>query len=157
LNNGGNITTPRVDEYCRLESPVSANTQVKFAGTYNLPWKITAAATFQNVPGIPITAAFAAPAATVANSLGRNPNSAVTVQLMPNVTRYTERINQLDFRTTRLFPLGSRARIRAHLDLYNLLNSSGIQGVNTTYGSKWLTPTSIVQGRLLKLAAQIDF
>jgi hypothetical protein len=76
--------------------------------------------------------------------------------LIPSGAAYTSRINQLDFRTTRLFQVG-KTRLRAHVDLYNLFNSSGIQGLNNTYGMQWLRPTSIVQGRLLKLAAQIDF
>jgi hypothetical protein len=76
--------------------------------------------------------------------------------LIPSSTEYTERINQLDLRGTRMFQFGGM-RLRAHVDLYNVGNSSGTQGLNTTYGAKWLTPTSIVQGRLLKLAAQIDW
>ena len=150
------ITTPRNDAYCRREPPLSANSQIKFAGTYNLPWKITAAATYQNVPGIPITASYAVPTATVNASLSRNPNSSVSLPLIPPSSVFTARINQLDVRGTRMFRV-QKLRVRAHIDLYNVGNSSGIQGLNTTYGTKWLTPTTIVQGRLLKLAAQIDF
>lgn len=150
------ITGPRTEDYCHVSPPLGAGSQVKFAGTYNLPWRITAAATYQNVAGIPIAANFAVPTATVNASLGRNPNSSVSLALIPPSTVFTSRINQLDFRTTRAFQV-RRNRIRAHVDLYNLFNSSGIQGQNNTYGSKWLTPTSIIQGRLLKLAAQIDF
>src|SRR5262249_4888087 len=109
-----------------------------------------------NVPGIQITASYAVPTATVNAALGRNPNSAVTVALIPPQSAFTDRINQLDFRTTRQFQVG-RAKMRAHVDFYNLFNSSGIQGLNTTFGSRWLTPTSIVQGRLLKLGAQLDW
>jgi hypothetical protein len=155
-NNAVNVTTPRITDYCHLDAPLSANTQVKFAGTYNLPWQITFAATYQNVPGIPVTATYAVPNATVAASLGRNPNSPVSLALMPSVAAYTNRINQLDLRTTRLFTVG-KLRIRGHFDVYNIGNSSGIQGLNTTYGANWLTPTSILQGRLIKIAAQLDF
>jgi hypothetical protein len=154
--NAVNVTTPRVDAYCHVSPPLSANSQIKFAGTYNLPWKITAAATYQNVPGIPITASYAVPTASATAGLGRAPNSSVTLPLIPSSTEYTERINQLDLRGTRMFQFGGM-RLRAHVDLYNVGNSSGTQGLNTTYGAKWLTPTSIVQGRLLKLAAQIDW
>jgi hypothetical protein len=154
--NGGNVTTPRVDAYCHVQPPLSANSQIKFAGTYNLPWKVTAAATYQNVPGIQTTASYAVPAATVTAALGRVSNSAVSLPLIPSQTVFTARINQLDLRATRVFQV-QHYRVRAHFDLYNVGNSSGIQGLNTTFGSKWLTPTSILQGRLIKLAAQIDF
>ena len=29
--------------------------------------------------------------------------------------------------------------------------------INTTYGGNWLRPTSVLQGRLLKFGAQVDF
>lgn len=150
------LTGPRTADFCHVAPPLSAGTDVKFAGSYNLPWQITAAATFQNIPGIPITATYAVPNAVVAAALSRNPNSPISLSLIPSGAAYTPRINQFDFRTTRSFQYGPY-RIRAHVDLYNLFNSSGIQGLNTTYGGQWLTPTSIVQGRLLKLAMQIDF
>lgn len=154
--NGVNVNTPRVNPYCRQVPPLSANSQIKFAGTYNLPWQVTAAATFQNVPGVPMLASYAVPAASVTAALGRASNSSVSLPLIPTNSVFTGRINQLDVRATRAFQV-QKYRIRAHFDVYNIGNSSGLQGINTTYGSKWLTPTSILQGRLIKLAAQIDF
>jgi hypothetical protein len=43
------------------------------------------------------------------------------------------------------------------VELYNALNSSGIQSVNTTFGPKWQQPTSILQGRLLRIGTQIEW
>ena len=43
------------------------------------------------------------------------------------------------------------------VDLYNAFNSSAIQGQNNTFGVNWLKPTSILQGRLLKLSTQVDW
>ena len=108
------------------------------------------------MPGIPITAAYAVPAANVTAALGRTSNSAVSLPLIPANSVFTARINQLDIPRHPGVP-SAAFRVRLHIDLYNLGNSSGIQGLNTTFGGKWLTPTSIVQGRLLKIAAQIDF
>ena len=48
-------------------------------------------------------------------------------------------------------------RISATLDLYNLLNSSAILAQNNTVGPNWRTPTNILQGRLIKFGAQLDF
>lgn len=156
MNNNASVTTPRVDDYCHLDAPLSANAQLKFAGTYHLPWDLTAAATYQNVPGVPITAAYAVPAAAVTSALGRPSSTTVSLALMPAVAKYTDRINQLDVRATRPFDLG-HLRVRAHFDVYNLFNASAVQARNNTYGARWLTPTSIVPGRLIKLAAQLDF
>lgn len=150
------ITGPRTDEYCDVRPPLSAGSQVKFAGSYNLPWDISVAATYQNNPGVQRLANYAVPTSVAAAALGRNPNSSVSLALIPPSAMYTSRFNQFDFRATRAFPAG-RTRIRAHVDVYNMFNGSGIQGQNNTYGSRWLTPTLILQGRLLKLAAQINF
>jgi hypothetical protein len=38
-----------------------------------------------------------------------------------------------------------------------VLNSSSILAINTTYGTSWLAPTQILQGRLAKLGLQVDF
>jgi hypothetical protein len=42
--------------FCKQISPWRGQTQVKFATIYPLPWDLEAAATFQNLPGIPILA-----------------------------------------------------------------------------------------------------
>ncbi len=146
----------RTTPFCNISPPLAAGTQLKFVGTYTLPWNLAAAATFQNVPGPQITSTYAVPTSVVAAGLGRNPTSAVTVDLIPAGTMYQPRINQLDFRTSRLFALG-RNKIKVSVDLYNAFNSSAIQGQNNTFGVNWLKPTSILQGRLLKLSTQVDW
>jgi carboxypeptidase family protein/TonB-dependent receptor-like protein len=146
----------RTTPFCNTSPPLAAGTQLKFVGTYTLPWSLAAAATFQNVPGPQITATYAVPTSVVAAGLGRTPTSAVTVDLIPAGTMYQPRINQLDFRTSRLFALG-RNKIKVSVDLYNAFNSSAIQGQNNTFGVNWLKPTSILQGRLLKLSTQVDW
>jgi hypothetical protein len=70
---------------------------------------------------------------------------------------YGGRLNQVDFRLSKLFRLGSNARIMGNVDLYNMLNASPTLALNTTYGSAWLRPLQILQGRLLKFSAQLDF
>ena len=108
------------------------------------------------MPGISIGATYAVPAANVTAALGRPGNSSVSLPLIPPSSMFTSRINQVDIRGTRTFQV-QRYRVRAHFDIYNIGNSSGLQGLNNTFGTRWLTPTSILQGRLIKLAAQIDF
>jgi hypothetical protein len=41
--------------------------------------------------------------------------------------------------------------------MYNAGNASSILGINTTFGTNWLKPTSILQGRLVKFGGQWDF
>src|SRR5205085_2359034 len=46
--------TPRVDAYCNVTPPFSANTQLKLNGAYPLPLQMMVSAVYQNIPGIPV-------------------------------------------------------------------------------------------------------
>jgi len=43
------------------------------------------------------------------------------------------------------------------MDMYNVLNGSGVQALNTRYGSAWQGPTAILLGRFVKFGVQLDF
>jgi hypothetical protein len=71
----------------------------------------------------------------------------------------SDRVNQLDLRLSRRFAIG-RMRLRGSFDVYNALNANPVSAWNQTYGTTgaaWLTPTSILPGRLAKFSAQLDF
>ena len=99
--------------------------------------------------------------AAIAPSLGRplaGGTRNVTVDLLGTGSAYLDqRINQLDLRLTKVFRLPGSSRVRANVDLYNLFNASTVLNVISTYGTRWLQPTQILDGRLLKFSAQIDF
>ena len=102
-------------------------TQVRGLGTYTIP-KIDAqvSAVFQSKPGALLSANYAVPAATVAQSLGRPPSgnvTNVTVNLIEPGSMYGDRINQLDFRFAKIFRFGG-TRTMVSLDLYNVLNAT---------------------------------
>jgi hypothetical protein len=69
---------------------------------------------------------------------------------------YGERLNQVDFRLTKVFQVG-RTRLQAMADLYNLFNASTVLAVNNSHGSAWQRPLQILQARLFKAAVQVDF
>jgi hypothetical protein len=69
---------------------------------------------------------------------------------------FGDRITQVDARFGRTFNV-QHTRMQASVDIFNLLNSSGILSINTTYGTSWLAPTQILQGRLVKFGLQVDF
>ena len=60
-------------------------------------------------------------------------------------------------RVSRLFRLGSRARLLGSLDVYNLTNSSNVLNMVTRYGPAWLNAIQIMGGRLAKVSVQLDF
>jgi hypothetical protein len=87
------------------------------------------------------------------------------VPLYPPLTRFEPRFTQVDLRIAKLVSLGSRARLRVNVDLYNALNASSILAVNGTYGPNWLQPGNTVTGstvafmpgRLLHIGGDLTF
>jgi hypothetical protein len=158
-------------EFCRQEQPFQ--TQVKGFGSYTIPRiDLQVSATWQNTPGPVIQANSIVPNAVIAPILGRNlagnaANQTVGIlnfisQAGGNTPVTTaidlagERLNQIDFRVAKLLRFG-RTRTLVGLDLFNALNSSWIVSRNNTFGPRWQTPTGILQARLAKVSAQIDF
>jgi hypothetical protein len=141
---------------CDITPPFQ--TQLKLLGVYPLPWwGIQTSATVQSLPGPEITAGRSYSSAEVQGSLGRPLTSGnVTVPLIKPGTMYGERLNQVDFRVSKIFSGGGR-RLQANVDLYNLFNASPVLALNTTFGTAWQRPLQILQGRLLKFGVQLDF
>jgi hypothetical protein len=146
--------------YCDVKPPFQAN--VKLLGVYPLPWwGVQFSGTFQSVPGPMITASRTYTSAQIAPSLGRNlatgANGTAAVQLIKPGTMFDERLYQVDLRVSKQFRLGGDHRIQLNLDVYNAANASPVLSLNTAYGPSWMTPTSILQGRLIKIGTQWDF
>jgi len=154
------IDSPQQLLNCHVVTPWSANLQGKVFGTVPLPRDFAASGIFQNVAGPNIVASYPAPAAVIAPSLGRNlaggVRSAVVPLIMPQ-TRFEGRKSQLDLRLTKNMNVGRKGRLRVNLDVYNVLNASSILTINTTYGSQWLRPQAVLDGRLIELGGQLTF
>lgn len=156
----GDPTSPSVStDFCRVESPFL--TQVKLLGSYILPGDIRVAATWQSTPGRLLIAGIVYTSAQIAQSLGRPLSSAstVTVNVIKPGTLFTDRINQLDLRLSKLFHVG-RMRTEGIVDLFNALNANAVTEVNNVYGtngSSWMQPRGIMAARLIKLGLQLTF
>jgi hypothetical protein len=142
--------------YCRVEPPFQPDW--KGFVSYPLPWwGFTASATIQSRPGPVILANYTVTSALV-QGLGRNLGTgSATTQLIAPFTMFGDRLTQVDLRFGKIFKIQQRARIQASVDLYNLFNSSAILTQNNTVGALWRSPTNILQGRLAKIGAQVDF
>jgi hypothetical protein len=146
-----------VNPFCGVEGAFL--TQIKFLGTYRIPKiDLQLAATFQSLPGPNILANYVATNAEIIPSLGRPlsgsaPN--VTVNIVEPGEMYGERLNQLDVRFSRMFPYRG-LRTTVNLDIFNALNGNAVRTVNNNY-SAWLTPTGILDARLFRISAQLDF
>jgi hypothetical protein len=152
------VNSPQQLYQCNVHPTYRAN--FKVFGVYPLPWwDLQASANFQSLPGAPIAASYSVPTAQIAPSLGRNlagGTKTATIQLITPYTEYDPRITQLDLRLTKSVRVRS-VRIKGMFDLYNALNASPILALNTTYGSAWLQPLSILNARLAKFGVQFEF
>jgi len=150
----GAATTPST-LYCHVAPPFQAD--FKGAASYPLPWfGLMASAALQNRPGPQILARETVTSAAV-QGLGRPLGvGSAGAQLIAPGTVFGDRVTQLDFRLGKLFHFQGHS-VEATADLFNILNSSGVLSVNTTYGPAWLAPTQILQGRLVKFGAQLNF
>lgn len=146
--------------YCHVSPPLSVGTQVKFLAVYPLPWDLQTSATFQNLPGLPVTASYVATNAQIAPSLGRNlaqgANGTATIDIIPPGTMFEDRLNQVDLRLSRTFKIGP-TKIQVNIDVFNLFNASTILSTNTRFGAQWLQPTQILGAHSLRLGAQLTF
>jgi hypothetical protein len=144
--------------FCRIEQPIQ--TQLKGFATYTVPRiDLQVSGSFQSLPGPEILANWDVPNTVVAPIIGRNLAGAQRnerVMLIAPFSTYGDRFNQLNFRVAKLVKLGT-TRTLVGLDLFNTLNSNAVLSYNNTFGPQWLTPTSILDARLIKVSAQVDF
>ncbi|MBI4266687.1 MAG: TonB-dependent receptor [Acidobacteria bacterium] len=143
--------------YCHVET--GFQTQVKGFGSYTLPRvDVQVALTYQSLPGPQIVGNFVAGNAVVAPGLGRNLSGGrqnITVNVVEPGTAYGERLHQFDFRVGKGFRL-RRTRTVVNLDVFNLFNEDTVIGENPNFGV-FRRPTVVLQPRLFKISAQLDF
>jgi hypothetical protein len=82
--------------------------------------------------------------------------TSVTVPLLKPGAKYLDRWNQVDVRLAKKFQV-QRVRFQGQVDIFNILNASSILSTNETFGSSLDRPTSILQGRLIAIGAQMTF
>ena len=124
--------------------------------SYPLPWwGLHASATWQSRPGPQVLASHVVTSAET--TLGRPlTQGTATVNLVAPGTQYGDRMNQVDVRVAKSVAL-PKGRLQATVSMFNVFNSNATLVWSTRYGPNWLTPTSILQGRLVKFGAQLTF
>jgi len=156
----GATTTVNGQPLCHVVTPFKAQTQVKLNGSLPLPKDFVVSGVYQDLAGTPIFASYAATNAEIAPSLGRPLSGGArtaTVPLVSPQTLFEGRTRRLDLRLTKNFQLTPRVRLQTNLDAYNALNSSAVQSIQETFGTNWLTPTTILDPRILQVSFQLTF
>ncbi|OFW34746.1 MAG: hypothetical protein A3F70_14235 [Acidobacteria bacterium RIFCSPLOWO2_12_FULL_67_14] len=160
IDNCNIVDSPQESRFCETTLPFEGQTQIKAHGVYPLPWDLSVAVTFQDLPGIPVASNYTVTSTQIRPSLGRNlsagANARVTIPLIEPNAVFEDRRQQLDVRLARTFAVG-RTRLLGTFEIYNALNANSILAANATYGARWLEPTEILSGRLLKFGAQFTF
>jgi hypothetical protein len=150
-----------LDPYCRTAPPFL--TQFKGLGSYVIPViDVQLSGTFQSLPGDALEANYDVPSAVVAPSLGRplsGNEQFAEINLVAPGDVIGDRINQLDFRVSKILRFG-RTRAQIAVDLYNALNANSVESYNETFvagGGTWPRPTGILEARFVKITTQFDF
>jgi hypothetical protein len=127
-------------------------TQVKGLASYVIPHiDVQIAGTYQGLPGPMIVANYNAPLPSAIL-----PFPLKVVQIVEPGAAYGDRMNQFDFRVSKLVRVG-KTRTTVGLDMYNLLNSTPVLSEVQTYPGPFRTPLSMLQARFFKFSAQFDF
>jgi hypothetical protein len=84
------------------------------------------------------------------------------VPLLTTRTQFEHRRNVLDLRLTKILSVSPRARLRANLDIYNVLNDGSVLIPNNNYGSLWRQPSGnlsagLMVARLIQFSGQLTF
>ena len=159
MNNCFVVDSPQQmrDGYCDVTKSWAAQTQVKLAFSYPLPWDMQLSGNLQNLTG-PAIRAFQTifrPSQTI--GLGRRLSSGFArAQLLPTDTFYEKRFTQLDLRVSKLLEIGG-VQFRGEIDFYNLFNSAAVLSTGSTYPSSWQRPSAVLGARLIKLGLRLDF
>jgi len=161
LEGGISPLTPRSTSQCHVETNFLTN--FKWVTTYTIPRiDVLVAGTVQSSAGAELQANWVATNADTLPSLGRPLSGGAAntpVTLLQPGTEYGDRINQLDFRISKLFRFSNK-RVAANFDLFNALNANPVTILNLNYagtGATWLQPQGILPARLFKMSVQLDF
>jgi hypothetical protein len=87
--------------------------------------------------------------------------SSLSIPLVPPMTEYGDRINQLDLNVARNFRFRA-VTIQPKIDFFNLLTAAPVYTVNAAgglnYGTRvYLQPGSVLNGRTFQLGAIVRF
>ena len=149
-----NITSYPSPLYCETNPPYQPD--FKALGTWPLPWDTQISATWQNRSGDEVLGTMVVTDADT--DLGRPlSGGSATVHLVPPGTDYGERVNQVDIRFSKNLYFAGSGRVQLTAALYNALNTNATLRFNRSFGPNWLTPIRIMQARMFKVGATVNF
>jgi hypothetical protein len=171
-------TDPNTLRFCdERELDIPFRHEIKFAGSYTLPYDVQVNAAFQTYTNVSNAAANPTGARRAQWNLTRTtrypadcpapcpagalvaPNLTLAnleVPLIAPGTQFLPRHNQLDLGIRKLFRVRN-IQVSGQFDIFNATNSNLIKTELQTFGPSLFRPSSILQPRTLRLAAQMRF
>jgi hypothetical protein len=153
------------------QNDIPFRTNLKLAGSMPLPWRLTLSGVLQSNSSpnstrvMTFTRATRYPANCPAPCPAGQPVlatlagvSSLTVPIEPERATFVERITQLDLKVSRTFQVG-RFSVQPALELFNVNNTDAIVTYVTTnaLSSSYLAPSTIMQGRLVGVGANVKW
>ena len=157
--NGGTITTEfgkvianggRFCDESKFDIPFLSD--LKIAGSTPLPWGINLGAILQTYPGSERVITWT-PAATIFP--GGRTNSETLIISTPG-TVFQPRYNQVDMNLRKNFRHGTKV-FSFQFDMFNVLNGAAILSTNNSVGGSLGQVTSVLKGRMPRIAFQVRF
>jgi hypothetical protein len=145
------LNNPNSQQFSRGLTGMDTPFSLRMSGVYDLPYSVSASATFQHQVGYPETTQVSVGNNTVALTQGTT-----TLTVAPVGTTRLPDLNQLDASFRRAFRFGRKV-YQARLDAYNLLNNATTIARNTVLGPTYDFVTNLQRGRLVKLGMTVDF
>jgi hypothetical protein len=151
LYTGASVT--RGGRYCDQRNfPIPFTHEFKAAGNYPMPYGVEVGAVLQSYAGSARTISWA-PAASAFPG-GRT--NTETIVLNPPGSLYYPRYNQFDVNIKKNFRVG-RKSYSGQVDFFNALNGNAVFGRTNDIGDSLGQVTSVLQGRVIRLAFQMRF
>jgi hypothetical protein len=152
------IDSPQQLFNCKINVPYQ--NRIKVNGSYTLPKGFQVAAVVQSNPGANYSANRTFTLAEIQPSLGRSLSGGATTVVLPLVkplSLFGPRIAQVDLRGTKILHFAGERQVQLNVDAYNVLNSNVPVTIFGTYNARWGQPTQVLDGRLVKFSAQVNF
>jgi hypothetical protein len=137
-------------DWSRFHVPLQ--NEFKLAGSYPFPYGFDVSGILQSYAGTMRTITYQPPASVFP---GGRTNTETLVLNAPG-SLYYPRYNELDLTFKKNFRVG-RKTFSGQVDLFNALNNNAIFARTSTVGASLGNVTTILQGRLIRLAFQMKF
>ncbi|MCC7126743.1 MAG: TonB-dependent receptor, partial [Acidobacteria bacterium] len=126
----------------------------KVSGTYEAPYGIRLSPLLRHQAGANFARTIAVPSgvATAAGAI-----YAGTIYAEARDARRQDNITVLDLRADRAFTITGTLRVRALVDVFNILNSNSVETRTVTTGTSFLRPTSVLTPRTLRVGVRVTF